>query len=146
MRVLTSNDYWKRDGSLHNSAFSGSAIAPPTVNKPWTLEMSGRLLSLVVNVEQASRDFCVPPREFAGLIYQTVDNLRSAGNSFHVNTGCPTDVIYTPINEPGHQDVAHADLVAYGPDRANRFLIRDWLQEFIQYVRPNQCTVIEQLR
>ena len=146
MRVLTSKDYWRRDGSLHNSAFSGAAIAPPSGDKPWTLEMSGRLLSLVANIAQESRDFCPPPREFARLIYQTVENLRSTGNSFHANTGCPTDVIYTPIDEPGHQDVAHADLVAYGADQANRFLIRDWLQEFIQYVRPDQCAVVEQLR
>ena len=146
MRVLTSKDYWRRDGTLHHSAFTGAAIAPPRADKPWTLELSGRLLSLVGDVEQESRDFCTPPRTFAGLMYQTVENLRSAGNSFHRNTGCPTDVIYTPIDQPGRKDLAHADLVAYGPQRDQRSLIQDWLQEFIQYVRPDRCAVIEQLR
>jgi hypothetical protein len=143
LRVLTSADYWKKsDGTLHNSAFSGSAIAPPTDQRPWTLEMSGRLLSFVRNLEEESITFCTPPRVFAGLMYQTVENLRSGGNSFHVNTGCPTDVIYTPIGGDG----AHADLVAYGPTHANRYLIRDWLQEFIQCIRPHDCAVVEQLR
>ena len=104
--------------------------------------MSGRLLSQVQNLEQESKNFCTPPRVFAGLMYQTVENLRSDGNSFHKNTGCPTDVIYTP----NAIDEAHADLVAYGPTHANRYLIRDWLQEFIQCVRAQNCAAVEQLR
>jgi hypothetical protein len=146
MRVVTSEDYWKKDGTLHNNAFSGGAIAPPTTEKPWTLEMSGRLLSLVKDVARESNAFCTPPRVFAGLMYQTVENLRSAGNSFHVSTGCETDVIYTPIDEAGHRDQAHADLVAHRLGRDQRFLIRDWLQDFIQCIRPDQCSVLEPLR
>jgi hypothetical protein len=56
------------------------------------------------------------------------------------------DVGIALIFAAGRKDVAHADLVAYGPQSVQRFLIQDWLQEFIQYVRPNQCVVIEQLR
>ena len=77
------------------------------------------------------------PREFAGLTYQTVENLRTNGES----TGFPTDVVYTP-----NADLAHSDFVAYGPSRDNRFLIRDWLQDIIQFVRANNCEIIEALR
>lgn len=143
MRVLTSEDYWKKsDGSLHNNAFGGKAIAPPEDKRDWSLELSGRLLSFVVNVRAESEAFCSPPRVFVGLMYQTVENLRSNGESFHRNTGCQTDVIYTPKA----YDIAHSDLVAYGPTQENRFLIRDWLQDFIQYVRPDNCDIIEGLR
>ena len=146
MRILTDEKYWKRsDGSLHNAAFGGKAIAPPMEPREWTLELSGRLLSVVKNVQQESAAFCTPPRVFAGLMYQTVENLRSAGDSFHKHTGCRTDVIFTPNNDP-----AHGDLVAYGftqePTQEHRYLIREWLQDFIQYVRPDKCAVIEALR
>jgi hypothetical protein len=145
VRVLTSEGYWKRDGTLHNSAFSGSAIAAPTGNKPWTIELSGRLLSLIEKLERESRGFCTPPRVFAGLMYQTVEKLRTDGSRF---PPFPTDVIYTPIDRNEYKDPAHADLVAYGPAPTppDRFLFRDWLQDLIQCVRPHQCAVVEQLR
>src|SRR5437764_1230812 len=94
MRVLTSPDYLKKsDGTVHNSAFGGKAIAPPTESRKWTLELSGRLLSLIKDVEAESAAFCAAPLVFVGVIFQTVENLRSDGESEHVSTGCKTDVI-----------------------------------------------------
>src|SRR4051812_17259125 len=104
MRILTRPDYLKKDGTLHNSAFSGkAALAPPASEAPWSLEMSGRLLSLVKDIQGESEAFCVAPLIFSGLMYQTVENLRSQ------DSGSNTDVIYTP--KP--TDDAHADFVAY---------------------------------
>jgi hypothetical protein len=142
MRVLTDKNFLKKDGLLHNKAFTGKAIAEPKPPREWTLEFSGRLLSLVKEVETESAAFCEPPMTFAGIIFQTVENLRSDGNSFHRNSGCRTDVIYTP--KP--KDVAHADLVAFGPSVEHRYLMRDWLQDFIQYASPGNCAIIEALR
>ena len=143
MRVLTNSDYIKSDGTVHNSAFSGKrAIAPPADQHPWSLEISGRLLSLVASVESESRAFCSSPMVFAGLIYQTVENLRSNANGSPKSLGCVTDVFYTPKNG----DAAHADLVSYGPDVDHKHLLRDWLQDFIQCVPSSRCGVIEALR
>jgi hypothetical protein len=140
-RVLTA-DYWrKRDGRLHNSAFTGKALAPPKQPRGYTLEFSGRLLSLTQNVEQEARAFCNPARRYHGVIFQTVENLRSDGNGFHASTACRTDVIYTP-----NADIAHADIAFYGPTTENRYLIREWLQDFIQYAAPGNCGIIEVLR
>ena len=140
-RVLTDPKYWKRDGKLHNSAFGGKAISPPKQPKGYTLELSGRLLSLTIDVEAEAKEYCTAPREYSGIMYQTVQKLRTNGTDSDPIPGCPTDVIYTP-----NADTAHADLVAYGPTFENRYLIRDWLQEFIQCARPGHCGTIEALR
>src|SRR5262245_58082192 len=105
-RVLTNNGYWKKDGTLHNSAFGGKAIAPPNEkNRPWAHELSGRLLSLIKNLEKESSEFCVAFKcEFAGIMFQKVENLRSEVSGFR------TDVIYTPKDA----DIAHSDFVSFG--------------------------------
>jgi hypothetical protein len=137
MRILTHPEYLKKDGTVHNSAFSGRrAIAPPASDAPWSLEMSGRLLSLIQDIQGESEAFCVAPMMFVGLIYQSVENLRSNGS------GCTTDVVYTP--KP--TDNAHADLVAYADNIDNRNALRDWLQDFIQCVPVTKCAMLEALR
>jgi hypothetical protein len=144
LRVLTA-DYWKRDGTLHNNAFGGQALAAPKEPQGYTLEFSGRLLSMTENVEAEAKEFCAAiGRTFHGVIFQKVENLRSNGYSEHQNTGCRTDVYYTPKAT----DNAHADLVAFGlgPTVEHRFLFREWLQEFIQLAAANNCAIIEQLR
>ena len=140
LRVLTDERYIKSDGTVHNSAFGGRAIAQPQGSGEWTLELSGRLLSLVTDLDSESRAFCAG-RTFAGILYQTVENLRQNGDGFFRMTGCRTDVIFTPTADP-----AHADLVAYGPTEESKFLIRDWLQDFIQVVRAEQADLVEGLR
>jgi hypothetical protein len=143
MRILTNAEYLKKDGTVHNKAFGGKkAIAPPIDQQPWSLEISGRLLSFVKEIEKESIAFCSPPMVFSGLIYQTVENLRSTANGTPRSLGCNTDVIYTP---KAHDD-AHSDFVAYSADLDHRHLIRDWLQDFIQCVPSDKCEVLEALR
>jgi hypothetical protein len=72
--------------------------------------------------------------KFAGYMFQKVENLRSEENA--------TDVIYTP--RVG--DNAHADLVAYHLDPEDKYILRDWLQEPIQCVKPNKAEIIDALR
>lgn len=139
-RVITDKRYWKTDGSgkLHNRAFGGKAFAPPYNRSPWTYELSGRILSMIEYLERESMDFCKRvEKDFAGVMYQNVENLRSDGSGF------PTDVIYTPYD----QDSAHADVAVYNAaGEAHVFAVRDWLQDLIKCVKPDDLAVICALR
>ncbi|WP_214476055.1 hypothetical protein [Mesorhizobium sp. dw_380] len=139
LRVLTNTDYWKADGTLHNAAFGGKAIGQPDA-RPWSIEFSGRLLSLVKDVEKEAIEFCGDKMPFAGVMYQSVENLRTDGSA--AIPSFPTNVIYTPKDS----DPAHGDLVAYGPSVEHKYALRDWLQDIIQAVLPDKCNVVEQLR
>lgn len=142
LRVLTNPDYITKEGKVHNRAFGGKAIAPPTAKKPYSLEFSGRLLSLVKDVEKESADFCKnPPLKYMGVIYQLVEKIRNEGKS--EKPGFRTDVVYTPIKD---RDEAHADVVAYDLTTENKYLLRDWLQEVIMYVPAGRCDTLEKLR
>jgi hypothetical protein len=57
-RVITSEEYWTKDGRLHNSAFGGKAFRPPNNPNPWTYELSGRILSFIEHLEKESVAFC----------------------------------------------------------------------------------------
>ena len=135
LRAITDEKYAKRDGTLHNSAFSGKRILgrPSTAERPWSMELSGWLLSLIDDLETKCTVFC-SGRPFAGVMFQGVEKLRSEAS------GVRTDVIYTP--RPG--DGAHADFVAFGP--ADKFVIRDWLQDILRTVGPDGLGAIESLR
>jgi hypothetical protein len=134
LRVVTNENYWKADGTLHNKAFGGGAFSP-SKDLPWRHELSGRLLSLIKNLEQECIDFC--GQKFAGVMFQTVVNLRSKGSGFS------TDVYYTPTE----RDEAHSDFVIFGiEDKDDIFQVRDWLQDFVQYVKPQRLAAVEALR
>jgi hypothetical protein len=135
LRAITDEKYLKRDGTLHNSAFSGKRVLgpPSTSHRLWSIELSGWLLSLIGELETKCTDFC-GGRPFAGVMFQGVEKLRSEAS------GVRTDVIYTP--KPG--DDAHADLVVFGA--ADKFVIRDWLQDILRTVRPDGLGTVEALR
>ena len=72
-------------GRVHHSAFGGNAIATPAKekNRPWTRELSGRLRSLVGNVEEEAHAFCRAQsllgggeKTFSGVIYIRVAMAR----------------------------------------------------------------------
>jgi hypothetical protein len=133
LRVVTDERYFKSDGTLANNAFSGGrVISPPDPLRPWSLEISGALLSMIPDLRAYADAFCGD--KFAGYMFQKVENLRDDTNA--------TDVIYTP--RVG--DSAHADLVAYHLEVENKYVLRDWLQDSIQCVRPDQIDVIYVLR
>jgi hypothetical protein len=128
-RIITDRKYWKADGTLHNRAFTGRVIAPPTVTRPWSHELSGRLLSLVKNLEQESRDYCEQrSRQFHGVMFQNVKGLRST-----IDEQFPTDVRYTPIvpDDPTHSDFVASDTKTDEDVHS----IRDWLQSNLKAVK-----------
>ena len=140
LRILTSRKYVTKGVQVHNRAFGGKAIAPPAESKPYSLEISGRLLSFVKDVEKESREFCKPNQEYSGVIYQVVKEIRNDGAS--ANPGFRTDVFFTP--KP--HDCAHADVAAFGPTIEECYLLRDWLQDIIRYAPPGNCHEVEKLR
>jgi hypothetical protein len=142
-RVITSDDYWTKDGKLHNRAFSGRAFAPPDGSRAWTVELSGRLLSIIGDLESESRDFCANlGRNFSGIMFEHVGNLRGEVGGF------PVDVIYTPFEEVGgNGDKAHADFVIFrATDKADITAVRDWLQDLVRCVKPEQLATVRALR
>jgi hypothetical protein len=135
LRVITNEKYIKSDGTLHNSAFTGKAISPPDPAKPWALELSGALLSLIGDLRTYGQEFCGD--KFAGFMFQKVENLR--------NEDRDTDVIFTPRTE-APADPAHSDLVAYRLEFENKAALKDWLQDFIQVARLDKLDGIDALR
>jgi hypothetical protein len=141
-RVITDENYWKKDGTLKNSAFGGKAISPPDPARPWSHELSGNLLSLVNDVRGHCVAFC--GAKLAGIMYQRVENLRGEQIVRRDDGTRPMigiNVIYTPqaSNE------AHADLVSYGTAE-DKYRLRDWLQDIVQCVRSDKVEAIEPLR
>jgi hypothetical protein len=133
LRVITDEKYLKTDGTLSNNAFSGKrVIAPPDPPRPWSLELSGALLSMIADLQSYADTFC--GERFAGYMFQKVENLRSKDNA--------TDVVYTPRAA----NSAHADLVAYHLPLEDKYVLRDWLQDSIQCVRPDKLEAIDALR
>jgi hypothetical protein len=133
LRVIADERYFKNDGTLANNAFSGRrVISPPDPPRSWSLEISGALLSMIPDLRVYADAFCRD--KFAGYMFQKVENLRNEDNA--------TDVIYTPRLG----DSAHADLVADHLEVQNKYVLRDWLQDSIQCVRPDQIDAIDVLR
>jgi hypothetical protein len=145
-RVLTS-DQWRKDGRLNNGAFSGRFLRKAASGRPWAQEASGRLLSLVKSLREESEAFCKTFNgEFHGVMFQTVQNLRSDGAGYPAYGFFPTDVCYTPINNATHRDNAHADLVTHKiPEETNKE-VRDWLQDIIQAVKADSLAAVCSMR
>jgi len=139
--------------SLHNRALKGKAIGPPTEKRPWSIEVSGKLLSLIANVVSEGESFIEqikatkPDAVFQGYAYSTVGKIREVRLNFpHPSV----DVMATPkANNPTHADaVMNLDSEASGDDLEKaKSMLRDWLQEVLEVVRPNEaCERLEALR
>jgi hypothetical protein len=138
-RIITDPTYWKKDGTMHNRAFTGKAIAPPLENRSWSHELSGRLLSLIASLKQESEDICLQKsRPFEGIMYREVAALCAM-----IDGDIKADVRYTPI---ANQDRAHSDFVTYNTVEAHRQAIRDFLQETVRALKPANIAHLESLR
>lgn len=132
LRVITDRKYLKSDGTLSNNAFSGKrVIAPPAKPRPWSIELSGALLSIIDDLTSYGRGFCGD--RFAGYMFQLAGRLR--------NPDLATDVVYTPTADP-----AHADLVSYRLSTESKYALRDWLQDSIRCANVDDVGAIDTLR
>jgi hypothetical protein len=132
IRIVTNKKYLKADGTVTSNAFGGNAIARPREPRPWSIEFSGGLLSMVADLHAYGGRF--GPEKFVGYLFQEVPTLR--------NEDRRTDVVYTP-----NDDTAHADVVSFRPfSPEERFALRDWLQDCIQCVRADNLEALQALR
>src|SRR5271154_1079852 len=99
-RVITNPKHWRKDGlGLHNQAFKGRAIAPPETERPWSHELSGRLLSFIKDLHKEAQSFCQQHNKpFEGIMYTDVLSPRTT-----LDNSIDSDVRYTPLDH----DVAH---------------------------------------
>jgi hypothetical protein len=113
--------------------------------RPWAQEVSGSLLSLIKNLRTECETFCsaLAGAEFHGIMFQSIENLRTNGDGYPRHTFFPTDVCYTPI-EP--QNRAHADLVTHTKTDDSAKEVRDWLQDMIQAVKPDKLNAVCSMR
>lgn len=147
----------KRKVFLHNRALKGKVISPPLEERPWLIEISGKLLSLVGDpVDEGERFIArIKPNKadavFHGYAYAGVKTIREVER---IPAPCaPVEVMATPKSD----DVTHADTVlmldagevpaeAVDVETAKQML-RDWLQEVLEVVGPadvREC--LERLR
>jgi hypothetical protein len=126
LRPVTNTNHL-RDGAkrVHHGEFKKWLGPPDDNNRPWKLELSGRLLSLVtsisadayhkVAIQQANllgQHKPIPSGlSYCGLLHSEVRNLRSLPD-------LDCDVIFEPTEEP-ILDPAHANIVIYdkGPEQ-----------------------------
>jgi hypothetical protein len=128
LRNVTDKRHVRADGMPTSNAFTGRAISPRAVGRPWDHELSSRLRSLTDDFEAEGRRYCEERgKTFIGVMYAKVERIRRETN------GVKTDVYYTPI-EGG--DKAHADLTMAGTNDENLGFVRAWLQEVLRVSKP----------
>jgi hypothetical protein len=88
--------------------------------------------------------FCktIPDGEFYGVMFQSVENLRSDGAGYPTYSFFPTDVCYTPLA----RDNAHSDLVTHNMTDETKKEVRDWLQDMIQAIKPDKLSAVCAMR
>jgi len=129
IRNLTNADHVARDGTIHRQALKNRTISP-SVGKPWTHELSGRLRSLASDLvlngeaaaERARENFRasgaqVPSKiRFIGWACASVGKIRAAPVECEV------------IRDPTTDDPAHANFVIYNASSDDDLdAIRSWL-------------------
>jgi hypothetical protein len=134
LRNITDKKHVRADGKLTSNAFTGRAISPRALGRPWDHELSGRLLSLTNDFEAEGRSYCGQRNKpFIGVMYAKVERIRRETN------GVKTDVHYTPTEG----DQAHADLTMARTNDDNLGPIRDWLQEVLRVSKPEPKCVLD---
>lgn len=137
-----------RRGVLHHSALKGQLKAPsPSRNRPWSHELSGRLLSRTNDPRVEGESYCAErikekvergeivssTIKFVGVAAALVSTLRQ------VNGITPVDIIYTPREG----DEAHADLVALSASDGQISALVDWLQEQLRVLPAESLSDIK---
>jgi hypothetical protein len=152
-RVITNANWVNADGTISEQALKGNAFRVPNNDRPWSRELSGRLLSLVADLARDGAEFVEKTRKlqrkpskhlvFAGVLCGTRKNLRGL-----VHHQMRTDVIHTPISPPDEwADHAHSDFVVF--DCIHEVFL-DEVRTFIQdqtkvVVRPKSVAALSAL-
>lgn len=142
-RVLTNTDYVTSDNTVHYQALKKSAFRESD-GKPWSHEMSGRLVALAGKVDdivahaesraQQIRERLTAqgkpvPRKigFVGVACATVREICDQSECL-----TPRNVVYTPLAD----DSAHSDLVTFQTTSDEELdPVRNWLMAGLRVVR-----------
>lgn len=143
-RVIIDARWVNADGTISEQALKNRAIAAPTdANRPWSHELSGRLLSLTSNISVEGDAFVAKIRAkqkkpskhliFSGVVYGRPHNLRD-----QLGTQMRSDVVHTPISPPDEwADPAHADFVIFGASTEDDLdVIRTFIQDRTKVATP----------
>lgn len=140
-RVLTNRSHLTKARTIHYQALKGRVFSL-SVGKPWTHELSGRLVSLSGNIAAeaaerveairgslAAQGRPVPSGiTFSGIACATGSVLRTTPLGM-----VPTDVVYTPASS----DSAHSDFVTYQTSSDEDLdPIRAWLMKVLHVIAP----------
>jgi hypothetical protein len=145
-RNITDLRWINDDGTISEQALKGRAIAPAPPQMPWAYEMSGRLLSLVVDVEADGRSFVEVIRtkqkkpsktlQFAGVAHASVGQL-----GWETSSKLQTCTYHTPVDFPVEfADPAHSDFTVTGPvEESDLDEIRTKLQAVLKVLGAGNC-------
>ena len=142
--VLTNSGHVTADKTLHYQAVKGNRLRE-AINKAWSHELSGRLISLagdaaailhdarnrLANVHQGyiDRGQTIPSKIIlTGVACATASEIRATPPNVP-----RIDVVYTPIMP---SDPAHSDIVTYqAATKDDLDLVRDWLIRTLRVIQ-----------
>jgi hypothetical protein len=144
LRILTEEKYIRK-GKVHHSAFTGRGVftrKEPSAERPWSLEISGRLRSGCQNVEAEAKAFCDElsgrlnqKKQFAGIMFCDVNVAGSVTNKID------SHIYFTPRDG----DRAHADFTFANATDDDLDFLRTWLHGKVSGLHPAQMHLFSTL-
>jgi hypothetical protein len=139
LRPITNETHIKR-GAVHHGEFKKWLGPPDDAQKPWKLEFSGRLRSLVGSISQDANQKVeaqkaklraankpVPSAiKYCGILHSGVEHIREIAD-------LDCDVIYEPT-----EDTAHANIVIKDKGAGEILTVTDILLRHIKFLRETE--------
>lgn len=153
VRVITFPAFINPDGTIHHQALKIDQPRPQD-QRPWSHEMSGRLLSLTTDLDAEAIAFVrlvreialrsgkrpAPPFGYYGHMATTPLSIRRVDPA-------GVDVIYTPVGRAEDvPDDAHSDVAFYRKTAEEIPAIRSRIQDELKIFSPDQTDELEMLR
>ena len=136
LRPITNETHIKRSG-VHHGEFKKWIAPPDDPAKPWKLEISGRLRSMVGSISKDAMEKVATQKakllaankkvpsaiKFCALLHSTVEDIRSI-------TDFDGDVIYDPT-----EDLAHANIVVRDKGPSEILTVTDALSKHLTFLQ-----------
>lgn len=142
LRPIT-NETHIRHGAVHHAQFKRWLASPRDPSRPWKLELSGRLCSLVTSVSEdadervrqqqerlkASNKAVPSAIKYCGVLHAPADYIRQTN-------GLDCDVIYDPTKE----DIAHAVIVIRDKGQDQILTVTEILLTRLQFLARDEIS------
>jgi hypothetical protein len=136
LRPVTNETHLVRRQSVHHGSLKKWLGPPEDATKPWKLELSGRLLSLVETISGDAANKVESQRaklaaagkgipsalQYCGILHSSVEAIRAI-------TDFSADVIYEP-----NEDEAHANIVVRDKDASEILTVVDTLRRKLVFL------------